>query len=729
MIILRQKRIVFLIVAAITLTVAGSIGVVEYQHVGTLKRSFNQEREFLVGFTHDSIQVGLANGLLDFAKSTLDKLQTHSSFQGAVIFDTEMIPILSMPEGYAIENSTLNELIQSGTFEEGLLSYGLTDLHDEDGELIGHMALTFDQSPLQRDSRRALATGIVVGIVIALPIILLIMREISKRFEVEEQLRANTENLENEVVVRKRAEKQMLLAKDEADAASKAKSQFLANMSHELRTPLNAIIGYSEILLEDMEEGGHEDLASDQNRVLAAGRHLLDLINDILDLSKIEAGKMDVFLETFNTETVILEVESTIQPLVKKNANTLEVILGPELGAMHSDLTKVRQCLFNVLSNACKFTEEGTITLDVKRQSENGRDWLIFATSDTGVGLSQEQVGRLFEVFSQADASTTRKYGGTGLGLAISQKVCEMLGGEITVESELGKGSTFFIRLPATSVEEPEEPAQVVPEGGEVSSVAARSPSTESADTVLIIDDDAGVGDLLKRMLEKEGFNGVIASSGEEGLRYARELKPFAITLDILMPGIDGWAVLTQLKADPELADIPVIIISIVEEKNLGYSLGASDYLTKPVDKEQLGRILGEYQYNQTPVLIVDDEEDARDMLRRTLTKLGKQVVEASNGRLALERIEESEPSLVLLDLMMPEMNGFEFLDELQRRYPKRMIPVIVLTGKSLTAEERRLLSGQVEDVMEKSMFSREMLLTYLRKKLGELRIKASESS
>lgn len=729
MIILRQKKIVFLIVAAIALTVAGSIGVVEYQHVRTLSRSFNQEREFLVGFTHDSIQVGLANGLLDFATSTLDRLQTHSSFRGCVIYDTEMISILSMPEGYGVHDSAMTELRQSGTFEEGLLSYGLTDLHDEDGELVGQMLLTFDRSPLQRDSRRALATGIIVGIIIAVPIILIIMREVSKRFEVEERLRANAERLEKEIGVRKRAEKEMLRAKEEADAASNTKSQFLANMSHELRTPLNAIIGYSEILLEDMEDAGQEQLIVDQNRVLAAGRHLLDLITDVLDLSKIEAGKMDLFLETFNTETVVLEVESTIQTLVQKNGNTLEVKLGPELNTMHSDLTKVRQCLFNLLSNACKFTEEGTITLDVKRQSENGRSWMIFAVHDTGVGMTPEQAGRLFEVFSQADASTTRKYGGTGLGLAISQKVCEMLGGEITVKSELGKGSTFTIRLPANSMEETSEPADVVPEGEEVSSLAVGSQSTESMDTVLIIDDDAVVQDLLKRMIEKEGFNGVIATSGEEGLRYARDLKPFAITLDILMPGIDGWAVLAQLKADPDLADIPVIIISIVEEKNLGYSLGASDYLTKPVDKEQLGRILSEYQYDQTPVLIVDDEEDARDMLTRTLTKLGRKVVVASNGRVALERIEESEPSLVLLDLMMPEMNGFEFLDELRRRYPKRTIPVVVITAKTLTAEERRLLSGQVEDVMEKSMLSREMLLTYLRKKLEDLRVKATHSS
>ncbi len=334
------------------------------------------------------------------------------------------------------------------------------------------------------------------------------------------------------------------------EAASRYKSQFLANMSHELRTPLNAIIGYSEMLQEEAEELGHGDLTPDLQKINAAGKHLLALINDILDLSKIEAGRMDLYLETFDLGSMLHDVITTIQPLVEKNGNTLSMHCRPEaLGNMHADLTKVRQSIFNLLSNASKFTQQGIITLAVTRDRVEDADWIAFSVTDTGIGMTPEQMSRLFEAFSQVEASTARQFGGTGLGLAITRHFCRMMGGEITVQSELGKGSIFTIRLPAEDYDrraQPTPPAE-----------PTTKPLPEGASSVLVIDDDPTVHDLMQRSLGKEGFRMVAAAGGEEGLRLAKAMRPAAITLDVMMPGMDGWAVLTALKADPDLADIP----------------------------------------------------------------------------------------------------------------------------------------------------------------------------
>ncbi|MEE8265186.1 MAG: ATP-binding protein, partial [Acidiferrobacterales bacterium] len=375
------------------------------------------------------------------------------------------------------------------------------------------------------------------------------------------------------------------------EIASQHKSQFLANMSHELRTPLNAIIGYSEMLQEEAEDLGQEGFVPDLNNIHVAGKHLLSLINDILDLSKIEAGKMELFLESFEIPSLVRDVVVTIQPLVEKNANTLNVDCPDDLGDMHADLTKVRQALFNLLSNACKFTERGTITFNVSQETMEDNPWVSFQVRDTGIGMTSEQMQKLFEAFSQADASTTRQFGGTGLGLAISRKFCQIMGGDITVESTFGQGSTFTIRLPAAVADA--KPA-TVPRTEEMP--ASASPVPGGAPTVLVIDDDPTVHDLMQRFLSKEGLRMVAATDGKEGLRLAKEVHPDAITLDVLMPGMDGWTVLSALKADPALADIPVIMITIADEKQVGYSLGVADYLTKPVDWKRLTRVLQKYQ-------------------------------------------------------------------------------------------------------------------------------------
>ena len=489
------------------------------------------------------------------------------------------------------------------------------------------------------------------------------------------------------------------------EVADRHKSEFLANMSHELRTPLNAIIGYSEMLQEDAADLGAEQFTDDLKKINAAGKHLLELINAVLDLSKIEAGKMELYLESFDVATLIRDIAAVIQPLAAKNTNRLEVRCPETIGAMRADLTKVRQALFNLLSNACKFTEQGTVGLLVARERLDGQDWMVLAVSDTGIGMTPEQLARLFEAFTQADAATTRRFGGTGLGLALSRRLCRMMGGDVTVESAPGRGSTFTIRLPAQVTEPAEEP---------VTPIAPVERTSPSIGTVLVIDDEASVRDLMQRFLAREGFRVVTASGGEEGLRLARELRPDAITLDVMMPGMDGWAVLTALKATPDVADIPVVMLTIVDDKNLGYALGASDYLTKPIDRERLVTVLKQHRRDR-PVLVVDDDLTLRQLLRRMLEPEGYVVVEAENGRVALERLRQVSPSVILLDLMMPEMDGFEFVAEFRRHEAWRAIPIVVITARDLSSEDRERLNGYVQKILQKGAHGRDQLLAEVR--------------
>ncbi|APO66509.1 sensor histidine kinase/response regulator hybrid protein [Rhizobium gallicum] len=524
----------------------------------------------------------------------------------------------------------------------------------------------------------------------------------------------------------KRHETELEIARDAAMAATQAKSKFLASMSHELRTPLNAILGITEMLQEDASEAGQDELIEPLQRVSRAGKHLLKLINEVLDLSKIEAGRLELHIEEFDIAGMVQDAATTAQPLAQKNHNRIIIHCPDDIGSMRADQLRVRQILLNLLSNACKFTENGQVTIGATCAKHDGGGGVIFTVADTGIGMTPQQMTNLFQEFSQADSSTTRKYGGTGLGLAISQRLCRAMDGQITVDSTPGAGTKFTVWLPSAIDAGPTLEEQPAPGTG----VAADDHLRLVSNVVLVVDDDKTVRDQMRRFLAREGCDVVTARDGAEGLNLARQVKPALITLDVLMPGCDGWSVLQELKADPELASIPVVMLTMADKRNRGYALGAADYLMKPIDRDTLRKLIAKF-WSGAPspalrVLIVEDDENTRQQWRRILSTEGCDVDEAENGRVALERLIRAPPHLIILDLIMPEMDGFEFLVELRKQPAFKAMPVVVVTAATLGKEDHRRLNGGVERVLAKTAFSRSELLEELRKMVARYIVKRS---
>ncbi len=552
-----------------------------------------------------------------------------------------------------------------------------------------------------------------------------------------------------DITERKRGEAELAAARTAAETANRAKSQFIANMSHELRTPLSAVIGYSEMLEEEVEDLGQVQLLGDLKKINSNARHLLSLINDVLDLSKIEANRMTSFAEEFDVATLVHDVASTVDSLIRQKGNALALDLGGAddgeavgLGSMRTDAVKLRQCLLNLLGNAAKFTEGGTITLTVRREpppeveaphgvaggspspeaqgpeaqgpeaQDPGAperagegDWMMLRVADTGIGMTPEQLARLFERFTQADSSTTRRFGGTGLGLAITRAFCRLLGGDVTVESAAGRGTSFTMRLPVAM------PEHVQPDDDEAAAAPAPQPDR---DLVLVIDDDPAQRDLLTRFLQRQGFAVQTAPDGRAGLELARVLRPRVILLDVMMPEMDGWSVLRALKADPALEAIPVVLSTFVHEPARGEALGAADLVPKPVEWDHLRSVMDRFRETEGAVLVVDDDADARTRLRTLLSRNGWTVAEAANGQEALDHVRRARPRLVLLDLTMPVMDGFTFLHDLRALDGCADIPVVVLSARDLTRADRDRLQS-AERVLSKGA-------TSLAELAGELR-------
>ena len=491
-------------------------------------------------------------------------------------------------------------------------------------------------------------------------------------------------------------------ARDEARDASDQKTKFFANMSHELRTPLNAILGYGEMLYEDCEDLGYDDLLPDLKKITSSGTHLLSLINNILDLSKIEAGKMELFVTSFEIENMVQTIKDVSEPLAAKNNNAFVINLDGAMGSMSQDETKLRQCLTNFLSNGFKFTKNGTVTLDVKSRMDGDIEFVDFAVVDTGAGMSPEGVAKVFEEYTQAERSTSANYGGTGLGLPISKKFAEMMGGDIVVTSEEGVGSKFTISVPRECPEYAED------------EVDANVINLDDQDNlVVLVDDDVAMHDLIKRTISKLNLTLLGATNSEKGMELIREIKPKLILLDVLMPGRDGWSLLKECKTDQDLKNIPVIMISQLNQSNLAASLGANDYLTKPIDRNHflntVKRILGN-ETQDHKVLVIDDDKDVREILTRLLKDAGYRPIDARDGKEGLERTKD-EPSLIILDLEMPRMDGFEFLDNYIKNVPEeKRSPVLVFSGKDLTEVQEELLKERVVGLVKKDDVSMENL-------------------
>ena len=503
-------------------------------------------------------------------------------------------------------------------------------------------------------------------------------------------------NVEADIV---RKEKDKLIfanLKEEADKANQTKSTFLANMSHELRTPMNAIIGYSEILTEDAMDDGNEAYVADLKKINSAGKHLLSLINDVLDISKIEAGKMELDIHELSLKTLVQEVSDTSLTLVQKNKNELKIVQDPNIDLVQNDSVKLRQILFNLISNASKFTENGTITLGYLTDPKN-KNLLKIYVSDTGIGIDKDKISKVFEEFGQEDAATTRKYGGTGLGLSLCKKFAELMGGTIVLDSVKGKGSIFTVMVPLNV----QKAKPTKEEAGENQNKKVET----GRKVILVVDDDKQARDLIKRNLEKENYIVFTATNGDEAIEIANQKNPHLVTLDIMMPKKSGWDTLKELRSYNKFKDTPVVMISMLDDDKTGILNGADGYIKKPVTKEHLIKVISSFKdkMKNNNIMIVDDLKDNRDIIKKHLKDYNFNFFEAENGKVGIEKLLKHPCDGIILDLMMPVMDGFQFLTEVKNYNQLKDIPIIVLTAKDLTTDEVIKIEKDVSLVIQKT--------------------------
>ena len=523
-----------------------------------------------------------------------------------------------------------------------------------------------------------------------------------KRLEAE-QLEYQT-NLERKI--RERT-KELFFAKEKAESAAQAKSEFLANMSHELRTPLNAILGFCEILIEDATELKQDGVVSDLEKIHTSGIDLLALINDILDLSKIEVKKIDINISSFEMKNLVNSVKTTLEPYAKINRNNIQINLPKKSIVVSSDELKIRQILFNLLTNACKNSEESDINLTITRETVKKDQYIVFKVQDFGVGIPKNKMKEIFEPFNQGNIIDNSKLKGTGLGLTISKTYSELLGGYIHVKSKEGLGSTFtsYILQDYNRDKGKSEEYKIV-ETPQISPFPQKG-------KILIIDDDINFLDLIDRRLSKEGYLIFTANNGKSGLNKANKLVPDIIILDIVMPDMDGWTVYKKLKRTPLLAQIPVIIVTIGDYEKMAKDFGVVDFLAKPIKWKTLNVILSKYIIigKSKHILVIDDDSATRIILRKMLVKDGWRVDEAENGKVALDRIKKEKPELILLDLLMPVMDGFKFLKVIKGKDSLIDIPIIVITSKDLTADDYSYLAANVDRVIQKGDYTRKEII------------------
>jgi signal transduction histidine kinase/DNA-binding response OmpR family regulator len=498
--------------------------------------------------------------------------------------------------------------------------------------------------------------------------------------------------------------------------ADRLKSQFLANMSHELRTPMNSIIGFSEILVERLQGKVEEKHLSFMRHILVSGQHLLSIINDILDLSKIEAGKMEIYPEYFAISPIVESVCHVMRGMSKQNP-LFAVDIPADLPQIETDMAKFKQILFNLLSNAAKFSPPQTpITVSARYIGQHEHDGTItISVADRGIGIDPKHHDMIFQEFRQVDGTARREFGGTGLGLALVKKFVELQGGRVSVESAPGRGSTFSFTLPVRSR------AAVVSRGPELEDL----PPERAGERVLVVEDDPNAYDLIASALGSAGYLSIRARHGDEALRIARESHPIAVTLDLVLPGLDGWEVLKSLKSHSDTCDIPVVIISIVDNRDLGVALGADDYFVKPVDRDRLlsriHEITAQAENGRPRLLLIDDDAAVHTLLDEALTSLGFAIESAFSGEEGIRAARENAPDLIILDLMMPGMSGFEVAGSLKDHPRTATIPILVLTSKEISADDRRDLQSKVTTFVQKGTSARDQLVREIRR-LGQRR-------